>query len=182
MMNSHRKFRIAAGIRRFGRNKVGATAVEFALLCVPLMFMLMFGIQAVLIFFLDQALQSAAQAAARQLMTGTAQKANYTQQQFNALACAKATSAFNCGGLIVDVQSAPQFSSVNTAALTPTYNANGQVTNTWSYNPGGPGDIVITRLMYNWPVVGGVFAAGLANQGNGTHLIVATVVTKNEPY
>ena len=56
------------------------------------------------------------------------------------------------------------------------------MTNTWSYKPGAAGDIVIIRVMYDWPVVGGPMALGLANQSNGTRLLVGTAVIKNEPY
>ena len=60
--------------------------------------------------------------------------------------------------------------------------ASGAVTNTWSYNPGNPGDIVILRLMYDWPVIGGILTPGLSNQPNGSSLMVGTAVFKNEPY
>ena len=44
------------------------------------------------------------------------------------------------------------------------------------------GDVVIMRVMYGWPIVGGPFAFGLSNQPNGTFLLIATAVFKNEPY
>jgi Flp pilus assembly protein TadG len=169
-------------LRGLLRDRRGATAVEFALLVVPFMIMLIFGIQASIIYFLDQALQSVAQSAARQLMTGSAQDAGLTQAQFKTAVCNIAGSIFTCGNIYVDVQSGQDFSSITTTTPTITYNASGVPTNTWSYSPGGPGDIVITRVMYDWPVVGGVYAVGLANQGNGSHLMIATVVSKNEPY
>jgi hypothetical protein len=36
--------------------------------------------------------------------------------------------------------------------------------------------------MYDWPVFGGPLGLGLANQGNGTFLMVGTAVFKTEPY
>ena len=36
--------------------------------------------------------------------------------------------------------------------------------------------------MYDWPVVGGPLAWGLANQSGNYHLLLATAVFKNEPY
>jgi hypothetical protein len=56
------------------------------------------------------------------------------------------------------------------------------VTNSFAYSPGGPGDIVIMRVMYAWPVVGGPLGLNLANQPDGSHLMLATAVFKNEPY
>jgi Flp pilus assembly protein TadG len=158
----------------------GAAALEFAILAAPLIAIILAALQTSIIFFYDQALQTATERAARQLMTGSAQTQNLTQSQFKNVVCGYAT-VFTCSGLMVDVQSASSFTAINTNPLTPTYN-NGNVTNTWSYNTGGAGDIVIMRVMYDWPVFGGPLSLNLANQPNGTYLLVATAVFKNEPY
>ncbi|MFI4933057.1 MAG: TadE/TadG family type IV pilus assembly protein [Caulobacterales bacterium] len=169
-------------LRRLTVSDKGATAVEFALLMAPLFALILASLQLAIIFFTGQTLQTVAIASGRELMTGTVQKAGDTKAQFKTIVCNNAPSIFQCGNLMVDVQSAGAYSSINTSPLTVTYNGAGAVTNTWSYSPGGPGDIVIMRVMYNWPIVGGPFAVGLANQANGSHLLVATTVFKNEPY
>jgi Flp pilus assembly protein TadG len=130
---------------------------------------------------MEQSLQTATKQASRQLMTGAAQTASLTQSQFQNAVCSTAT-AFNCSALMVDVESGTTFTDISTAPLALTYDGSGKVANTWNFNPGGPGDIVIMRVMYNWPIVGGPFAFGLSDQPNGGHLMVATVVFKNEPY
>jgi Flp pilus assembly protein TadG len=167
-------------IRRIVKNNKGAAAIEFAIVSAPLIALILASLQTAIIFFYDSALQTATERAARQLMTGNAQSQNMTQSQFKSLVCGYA-SAFNCNGLMVDVQSASSFSAINTTSLTPTYN-NGTVTNNWAYNPGNAGDIVIIRVMYDWPVFGGPLSLNLANQANGTYLLVGTSVFKNEPY
>ena len=151
------------------------------MLMVPLIGLILISMQTAIIFFLDQTLQTATKQASRQLMTGTDQSATVTQAQFKSNVCALAT-VFNCNGIMVDVQSSSNFAAISTANLTVTYGGTGAVSNTWSYNPGGPGDIVIMRVMYDWPVFGGPFAAPLSTQPDGGHLLVATVVFKNEPY
>ena len=165
----------------FWRSRRGATAVEFALLALPLITLIFASIQVAIIYFFDQALQSGTQKAARQLLTGSAQTAGMTQTQFVTAVCANLPSQFDCQtNLMVDVESSSSFSSANTAPLTyikPTSN------NTpGNYSPGNPGDIVIMRVMYDWPVLGGPLAVGLANMADGGHLMVATAVFKNEPY
>jgi Flp pilus assembly protein TadG len=166
----------------FVADEAAATAVEFAILVTPLLFLILASLQLAIIFFAGQVLQSAAIASGRQLMTGSAQDAGLSQSQFQSAVCANAPMLFSCSNIMVDVQSAGSFSSVSTAPLTPTYDANGNVTNKWQYSPGSPGDIVILRLMYSWPVVAGPLLPGLANQSNGNRLLVATSVFKNEPY
>jgi Flp pilus assembly protein TadG len=156
--------------------------VEFAMLAAPLIALLLASTQTAIIFFFDEALQSATQKAGRQLMTGSAQNANLTPTQFKAAVCAYLPGMFDCSKLMVDVQSATSFPNINTGAMSLTYNAQHQVTTSFSYSPGGPGDIVIMRVMYSWPVVGGPLGLNLSNQPDGSHLMLATAVFKNEPY
>ena len=170
-------------IRRRLGDASGAAAVEFALLMVPLLGLLMGSIQIAMIFLFGQELQSVAQKAARQLMTGTAQKAGLTQTTFGNQVCGMQPAPFVCGNLMIDVESGSSFNAINTSQPTLTYNGSGAVSNTWNYAPGNPGDIVILRLMYNWPVFGGtILTPGLSNQPGGASLMIGTAVFKNEPY
>jgi Flp pilus assembly protein TadG len=172
-------------LRGLGGDTRAATAVEFALLVTPLVFLLLASLQLSIVFFAGQTLQSVATATGRQLMTGADQQQGMTQTQFQAAVtanCTKLGAPVNCGNIMVDVESAGSFSSVNATAPTPVYDNTGKVTNAWTYSPGGPGDIVVLHLMYNWPIVAGPLLPGLANQSNGDRLLVATSVFKNEPY
>jgi Flp pilus assembly protein TadG len=169
-------------LRRLPGDDRAATAVEFAMLAPPLIFLILASLQISIIFFAGQYLQSLTTLAARQVMTGQAQTAGDSQTQFQTSVCNNApTLFFTCGNIMVDVESASSYSALNTSTLTPTYNGSGQPTN-MIYSPGGPGDIVILRVMYNWPVVAAPLLPGLANQSNGDRLLVATSVFKNEPY
>jgi len=167
---------------KFRSDPTGATAVEFALVSAPLIAVVLAMLQTSIIFFFDQALQSATQTSARQLMTGAAQTSGMTQAQFKQLVCTNASTAFNCANMLVDVQSASNFAAINASPITVTYNGSGQVTNVWNYSPGNPGDIVIVRVMYDWPIFGQLLGIGLGGQPDGGHLLVATAVYKNEPY
>jgi Flp pilus assembly protein TadG len=178
---------MANGLRRrllkLGKDERAATAVEFALLITPLVTLILASLQLSLIFYAGQALQSVAISSGRTLMTGQAQDAKDTQAQFKTLVCSsQAMFLFSCSNIMVDVQSASSYSGVSTNPITLTYDGSGNVTNTFNYSPGGPGDVVILRVMYNWPVVASPLMVGLANQPGGNHLLVGTSVFKNEPY
>jgi Flp pilus assembly protein TadG len=164
------------------RDERAATAVEFALLITPLIALILASLQLSLIFFAGQQLQSAAMASSRELMTGTAQKAAETKSQYHTDVCNKAPTLFTCSNIMVDVQSGSSYNLISTTPITVTYDSHGAVSNNFSYSPGNPGDIIILRVMYNWPVVGGGLLPGLADQPNGSHLLVATSVFKTEPY
>jgi len=169
-------------LRGLLRDDRAATAVEFALLVTPFVVLVLASLQLSILFYAGQVLQSATMNAGRQLMTGADQQAGLTQAQFKTSVCNTANFLFNCNNMMVDVESASGYSTLNTAPITLTYDAKGNVTNTWSYSPGAAGDIVIVRVLYNWPVIAGPLLVGLADQPNGDHLLVATSVFKIEPY
>jgi hypothetical protein len=50
------------------------------------------------------------------------------------------------------------------------------------YNPGGPGDIVVVRLYYKYPVYINLLGFNLSDLTGGYDLLAATAVFKNEPY
>jgi Flp pilus assembly protein TadG len=168
---------------RLGRDVSAATAVEFAILVTPLVMLILASLQLSIIFYAGQVLQSGAMSASRSLMTGQTQQASLSASQYKTqYVCPTITFMFDCNNVMVDVQSGSSYSGLNTSPITLTYDANGKVTNTFNYSTGNPGDIIIMRVMYNWPVVGGGLLPGLANQNNGNHLLVATSVFKTEPY
>jgi len=165
------------------RDERAATAVEFAMLVTPLVVLILASLQLSIIFFAGQELQSATMSASRQLMTGQAQQANLTAAQYKTqYVCPPAAFLFSCNNIMLDVQSGSSYSAINTAPITLTYDAHGNITNNFNFSTGTPGDILIVRVMYIWPVAGGQLLPGLGNQPNGNHLLVATSVFKTEPY
>ena len=48
--------------------------------------------------------------------------------------------------------------------------------------PVGPGDIVMLRLYYQYPVFISLLGFNLSDLSGGLNLLAATVVFKNEPY
>jgi Flp pilus assembly protein TadG len=171
----------------FIRDRKGATAVEFALIAAPFLALIAALIQTFLLFFAQSLLENAVRQSARQILTGQVQTQDATLTQTQAIAafhqtvCNNANVLFTCTGLMVDVQVANNWSSANTGMPTLTYNAQGQVTNTWQFNPGNAGDIVVVRVMYLWPVFFGPIAFNMANQANGSREIMASAAFQNEP-
>jgi Flp pilus assembly protein TadG len=174
-----KRLAVASG---FARREDGAAAVEFAIIAAPFIALTLATIQTALAFFAGQVLESAVADSSRQIMTGAAQNAGLSQSGFANVVCGKVQTLFNCSNLMIDVQTATSFSAANTAMPTLTFNSGGNVTNSWSYNPGNPGDIVVMRVMYQWPVFLGPLGLSLSNESNGNLLLMATAVFRNEPY
>ncbi|HYA04499.1 MAG TPA: TadE/TadG family type IV pilus assembly protein [Xanthobacteraceae bacterium] len=169
-------------VARFGAAGNGATAVEFALVAPAFLAMVIAVLETTLFLFAQATLQSAAVQTGRLFMTGQAQNANLTQAQFAADVCPLISALFICNNLMVNVTAYSNFSSASASAPTLTYNSKGQVTNTWTYAPGTPGQVMVVQLIYQWPIVGGPFGSVLPNLGNGTTEMMGVTSFRVEPY
>ena len=159
------------------------------MLSMPLIGLILASLQLSMIFYAGQLLQTAAISASRELMTGADQQATppVSQATYRMHVCNMPTAQvlFACPNIMVDVQSASSYNGIGSIPpITFTYNPDGSIKTptTFSYSTGNPGDILIVRVMYNWPVVAAPLMPGLANQANGSHLLIATSVFKTEPY
>jgi Flp pilus assembly protein TadG len=171
-----------ASPRRFARHQRGAVAVEFGLILLPFL-ALMFGImETALVFFADQTLETAVADSARLIMTGQAQTQSLTAATFKNAVCARIYGLFDCqNGVYVNVQT---YSSFGGISYTPPLDSHGNlVSSNFVYQPGGPGDIVVVQLFYQWPIyVSLMNLSNLSNMSGHNRLLVATAAFRNEPY
>jgi Flp pilus assembly protein TadG len=165
--------------RRFGRNRMGSVAVEFALVA-PVFCALLFAIlETGIIFFADQYLETITQDGARIILTGQAQNGNYTQAQFKSYICSQVMALFNCSNIYVNVQS---FSSFETLTATCPISNGAFVSTNLQYNPGGPGSVVIVQLFYQWPQIVTGLGYNITNLNGNYRLLCTTAAFRNEPY
>lgn len=167
-------------VRHFLRRKDGAVAVEYAMVAAPFLALVFAILETSIVFFAGQTLETAAADSARLIMTGQAQKQGFSQAQFKTQVCNRIFGLFDCnGGVQVDVRTYAAFSSINNAKP---IDANGNLTVTPTYAPGGPGDIVVVRLLYKWPVYVSLLGLNLSDVAGSNRLIMATAAFRNEPY
>jgi Flp pilus assembly protein TadG len=169
-------------LRRFTRHTEGATTVEFAMVAAPFLALMFAIIETAIIFFAGQALESAVADSARLIMTGQAQTQALSQATFKQKVCARVFALFDCAnGIYVDVRKSTSFSA---ADLSKPVDNQGQFQNNFVYQPGGPGDIVIVRIMYQWPVYVSLFSLNstTSNMSGNKRLLMATAAFRNEPY
>ena len=175
----------------FARADQGAAAVEFALISVPFIALMLAIFQTAVVLFAAQALESATETAARQIMTGQAQGANLTQAQFRNLICPTASGGvqpgnalpalIDCSKLIIDVRVASSFSSADTSKSIFTNPGQAQ------FSPGGPNTINVVRVLYQLPtylsILGGTSNIfGISGGATTNNVINATAVFQTEPY
>jgi Flp pilus assembly protein TadG len=180
LANGARRLAAAGAVRRLVRQQEGAAAVEFGLVAAPFLALVFAILETAVIFFAGQALETAVADGSRLIMTGQAQTKSMDAATFKNAVCAKIYGLFDCqNGVVVDVQKFTSFSTVtNTSPIDP----NGNFQLNPSYNPGGPGDIVLVRLFYQYPVYVNLLGFNLSNVNGGKRLLAATAAFRNEPY
>jgi Flp pilus assembly protein TadG len=167
-------------LRRFIRHREATTTIEFGFLAAPFLALSFATLQTAIIFFAGQALETAAATSSRLIMTGQAQLQGLSASAFKQQVCGTMTSIVNCQtGVYVDVETYSTFADANLSSPITNGNFN---TSAMGYNPGGPGDIVVVRLYYQYPVFTNLMGFNLSDVNGGYNLLAATAIFKNEPY
>jgi Flp pilus assembly protein TadG len=171
-----RFIRPAASFAADGR---GVTAVEFALVAAPFFALLIALFETCLVFLAQEVLQTATSQAARLIMTGQAQSQNLTAALFQKQVCNDAPALFTCSQIFVNVQTFTSFSGMT--QLNPLQSGSFKSAS-MNFSTGGPGDIVLVQVFYQWPINLGPLGFNLSNMNGNNRLLTATAVFRNEPY
>lgn len=188
-------FKTRPWLRRFARDKRGATAVEFGLVAIPFLGMLMATFDTGLAFFAERNLDAAVQTAARQIRTGAVQSAGVVKASdfVSTYICptkgSLLSSFIDCTKLIVDVRTSTTLTGNNLS--NDFYKATGSNPNQFCL--GAPHTVTIVRVAYPMPwylpviSVGGVAqTAGLVNDVPSNPgwkiLLVSASAVRTEPY
>lgn len=167
-------------VRRFAGESNGATAIEFGIVAAPFLALTFAILETAIVFFAGQVMETAVADSARLVMTGQAQTASYTQAQFKQALCGRIYAVFDCAnGLYIDVRS---YSAFSAADMSRPVDSTGKLIQDFRYQPGGPGDIVVVRAVYEWPVWVTLLGFNLADMSGGKRLIMATAALRNEVY
>jgi Flp pilus assembly protein TadG len=177
--------RAGRGLMRFARRLLrrddGTTVIEFGIVVIPFFALLFAIIEIALVFYAGQVLETAVGDASRLIMTGQAQTGAFSQTQFKTEVCNRLHALFDCqSGIKIDVQKYANFGSGNLSK--PLDNQGNVDTSNFGYNPGAACDIVIVRVIYEWPTFVRHFGLDLADLPDGKRLLMSTSAFRNEPY
>ena len=109
----------------FATRRDGGPAAEFALVAPIFIVVIYATVQCAIIYICNAYLETAAEEAARQVLTN--QATTLTAAQFQTAVCNKMPALFNCAGVMVGLQPATSSTSISTAA--PAFNSNGTLAN-----------------------------------------------------
>jgi Flp pilus assembly protein TadG len=167
-------------IARFGCDVSGASALEFAIIAIPLLWLLFASLQVGLMYSANFTLEGAAAHGARFIRTGQAQNQNFDANDFKAEVCDHLNAMLSCGKLMLDVR---RFDSFSESELTEPLDASGNMKTDFSYDPGVGGDVVIVRAFYQWELPAGLPSAiSVGNMNDNSRLLIATAAFRNEPF
>lgn len=175
----HFSIAFAAALHRFRHERKGSAAVEFAMIALPFLALLFAIFETAIVFFAQQALESATHETARMIMTGEAQMTKLTATQFKQQLCSRMLTILDCsGGVTLDVKSYSSFSSVS---IPNPIDSSGNFTGSAGYNPGKAGDIVVVRTYYQWPLIVTGLGYDPSNLSGHKRLLISTAAFRNEP-
>jgi hypothetical protein len=170
-------------LRRWRRDRSGATAIEFAFVAMPFL-MLLFGILGVgLYFFTTFTLENAVEQAGRAIRTGQAQQSGMTEAQFKQSVCDLAPTFVDCvGQLRVNVLNYPDSTDITPASLPQCLDGGGSLSDVTTFTPGEASEVVLIWVCYEWSLASKIPFLNLGNMGNGSRLIQAATTFRTEPY
>ena len=188
--NSWNSFRLPRVLRapHWVRDHRGMAAVEFAMVALPFLFFTVGLIGIGLYFFTMSSLAYGAEAAARQIRTGQAQKGALTVSQFKNLVCLAAGSYINCNKLSVVIQSKDEWKDITPQPCTDSSGnrvaSTGAGTDSVSTYTGAASQAVLVTLCYTWDLAQTFpfLKLGATSNGQGSAVIQATTAFRTEPY
>ncbi len=184
-------------LRLFRRDSRGTSAVEFALIAVPLISLLGAIFESGLVLLTSENLNEATRQASRSMLTGVAQGAGITTTTaFKSAYLCPATgprilaSYVDCSKVIIDVRTATSFSGQDLS------NDFYKTQSTNQFCMGAPGTITVVRIAYPMPAIMPIlqWASGkisvntsglvndVPNDPGFQHLLVGTAIFETEPY
>lgn len=186
---------MSPAIRRgqaFGRDEAGVTVIEFALLALPFFTIVMAILETSLIFLAGQILDSAVQDSSRLLRTGQAQNnaPAYSPADFRAAICSGLYGMFDCDAgddrLRVSVTVIEDFPAVSITYPLQTGEDCDEEECDWTladtYDPGVGEDVVLVQAFYKWPTIVRLPGFNFSTLPDGTRLLGASRVFRNEPF
>lgn len=189
---------------RFRRNRDGVVAIEFALLALPFIGIIFAILEVALYFWANQVLETMVADASRAVYTGSFQKENPAganpqpaklseiKSKFLDAMCyttvdgkkEKRPALFDCANAVkIDVRKGADLGRTYPGAISPPdYDAVKKEldTSSWGYQETGAGEVVVVRAVVEFPVFVPIYGPG--SLPNGSRLVMATAVFRNEPF
>lgn len=169
-------------LKRFRKDARGVTAIEFAMVGAPFIYLMGCIFESGLMLFSEQIIENGVAQAARMIRTGEVHTQGITAAQFKDKICGDMAEFLECEDhLHVDVRKFTAFKDVKLPTPIKDDELTDDVTKNSQFQPGGPMEVVVVRTYYEWKL----FMPGisqLANMSGGRRLLTSGAAFRNEPY
>ncbi|MBX8799831.1 pilus assembly protein [Ochrobactrum sp. MR28] len=177
LKHTQKKFRL------FLRDERGVTAVEFALVVFPFLFLMFAIIELGISFAMQQLLVSATEDISRQFYTGQLREENLQANYVQDTICKKISilPVVDCKNLSINLDNYTSFSEVPVKNLVT---KNGELGLPKNINLGGPSTINQINVLYRWPVMTNIlyYLNPDVKPADRVMPLFITVTWQNEPY
>ena len=166
-------------IKLWRYNRDGSTAVEFALIGIPFIFMVIGIVEMALMFTATSLLEASTAEAARQVRTGAIQQET-GEEGFTDALCDFAAVLIPCEDLQYQVVALDNFGEAEDfpdAEFDEEGNLEDQ-----QFDPGGVSDVVMIRVAYKYPIKTPMMQLMLTNNSDNNRIMLSTIVLQTEPY
>ncbi|MDO9417852.1 TadE/TadG family type IV pilus assembly protein [Pararhizobium sp.] len=181
---------------RFGKDRSGATAIEFAILSIPFFMIIFASLETFAALTGEQLLANAGDTLSRKLRTGeisniAGRSTSKTEAEFRKMVCDEIAIMLPCekDKLYIDVKSYSSFAAIPVGIPLKGTKPYVDLNDTgFSYAPGGPGTINVVRIYYRWQIITDLirpYVTNLRPAGKTVptdYLIVATNAFRIENY
>jgi Flp pilus assembly pilin Flp len=161
------------------KNSDGATAVEFALVGVPFIFMVVGIIEMALMFTTQSLLEASTAEAARQVRIGAVQQGG-GEDLFKQELCDFASVFISCEDLQYQVVALGDFGDAQDFPEA-SFDEDGNLEDQ-QFDPGGVSDVVMIRTAYKYTITTPMMHAILTNNSDDSRYMLSTIVLQTEPY
>lgn len=166
--------------QRWWKDDDAATAVEFAIVGVPFVFIMIGLIEVSLMFAANSMLQDATSQAARVIRTGQAQLSGADPEQiFRDQLCYVANIFLDCGRVQYEVM--PMGTFDDAGANQPTFDVDGNLVSQ-GFDAGTVSDVMLIRTVYYYPLMTPILGPLLADGPGQTKFMMSTMIFETEPY
>lgn len=160
--------------RAFRENDQGATAIEFAFVAPMVIALLIATVEIGVLEVMSTNLDSAVMSTARKIRTGATDRPT-SSSEFTDQVCAQMIDDRDAcrSRLAVSVQTVATFAGAQSAA---------DAAPAGQFDAGDPGEIVLVRATYRWPLMLPMYAGNFQMAGPDHALLDARATFRNEPY
>jgi len=164
------------------QKREGATAVEFAMVVFPFLFLLFAILEIGVIVTVNLVLENAVQDASRLVRTGQVAGQKMDANQFKTFVCGHmGPFKGDCAARTsIDVRDIPQFRT--TPPPDPMSDGERFDDTKLEYLPGQPGSLMLVRVWYRQPIITPFLGQALSRLKDGQTVLMATSAFRNEPY